>query len=76
MTTYAQTVSACFRVEGLGMDVTIENLPFEWTPPKNREEQAANIAALWLWRNAPECKGKSLALVWVNVSPVKELETA
>ena len=69
---YAQTVTACFTVGGLDIDVTVENLPFTWVPSQDlgtREEQAANAAAKWLWENETIAKRRTLALVWVNVSP-------
>jgi hypothetical protein len=76
MDIFPQSVSACFSVAGLGMDVTIENLPFDWTPPSDRDESGANAAALWLWRNAPECRGKAMSLVWVSVSPRRDAQGA
>jgi len=73
MQSYPQTVSACFRVSDLGMDVTIENLPFEWQPMRGeRDIVGASEAAKWLFENAPECRGKSLSLIWVNCALRKD----
>jgi hypothetical protein len=70
MEIYAQKVSACFNVEKLGVDVTVENLPFDWQPSRGeRDIVGANEAARWLWENAPECYGKAMSLIWVNCSP-------
>lgn len=73
MQSYPQTVSACFKVSDLGMDVTIENLPFDWQPARGeRDVVGASEAARWLFENAPECRGKSLSLIWVNCAPRKQ----
>lgn len=76
MKTFPQIVTACFSVSDLGMDVTVENLPFDWRSDKDRDAQGATVAAQWLFENAPECLGKSLSLVWVCCRPAQKEATA
>lgn len=70
---YKQVVSASFDVSGLGMSVTIENLPFDWDYRHGpKDEVGAGKAAKWLFENAPECHAKELTLSWVTVSKAEE----
>jgi len=70
---FQQTVSASFDVAGLGMTVTVENLPFDWDYRHGpKDEVGAGEAAKWLFDNAPECRAKELTLKWVSVSPAEE----
>lgn len=66
---YKQKVSASFDVGGLGMSITVENLPFDWDYRHGpKDEVGAGEAAKWLFENAPECNAKELTLRWVTVS--------
>ena len=71
---YEQIATACFQVEGLGMDVTIEGVEFTWNPDSYpiREEQAANTCASVLWASETACIGKEMTLKWVTCGPKKE----
>ena len=74
---FPQIVTACFAVEGLGMDVTVENLPFDWQPSHGaRDDSGSAAAAKWLFENAPECRGKAMTLIWVNCAPRRDVEGA
>lgn len=68
---FEQVATACFQVEGLDMDVTIEAVDFTWNPDSYpvREEQAADMCASMLWANETVCKGKEMTLKWVTCCP-------
>jgi len=71
---YEQIAAACFEVEGLGMDVTIEGVEFTWNPHESlsREVQGAKECASVLWANETVCIGKEMTLKWVTCGPKKE----
>lgn len=70
MTTFPQTVSACFTLGDTDQNVTIEGVAFDWSPEAgNRDIQAATAVAKWFGEN--ERSDLNLTLIWVTCSPVK-----